>query len=189
MKKLIVFCGPSGVGKSTLIQKILEEIDSIELSISCTTREKRPFETPGKEYFFLSHDEFLEKMKKDELAEWASVYGHYYGTAKAQLESIWNKNKIPITDLDLQGVKSIRKLYPQSLTVGIFTTNQKEAISRISQRDSSPNENKELRLQAYKEEVSEFQKYSHVQIVNENLDEAYQRVRSEIKKYLNKGIE
>ncbi len=179
----IVLCGPSGAGKSTLIQSLMKDMDSLRLSISCTTRQKRPFETPGKEYFFLSREEFLERIKEGEFLEWTQVYGHYYGTAQTQIKQIWKENKVPITDLDLKGVKSVRKLYPQSLVVGIFA-DQQEVQSRISQRDAAPNENKELRLKAYKEEVSELQKYSHVQIINEHLEKAYQKLKNEIKQYL-----
>ena len=181
----IVLCGPSGVGKSTLIQNLMNEMDCLTLLISYTTRKKRPLETHGREYFFISQAEFSEKIKRDELLEWSQVYGHYSGTAKEQIESIWKKNQVAITDLDLEGVKSIRKIYPQSLIVGVFTANQQEAKNRIFQRDTATEESKELRLKAYEYEVMELKKYSDVKIINEDLEKACQKLKNEIKQYLN----
>ena len=181
----VVLCGPSGAGKSTLIQSVIKDMSQVVLSISCTTRQRRPFETHGKDYFFLSKKEFLEKKQKGEFVEWTEVYGHYYGTTHHQLESIWKQNKVAITDLDLTGIQSVKKLYPHSLVVGVFTSNQKEAMNRLSQRGASPDDNKELRLKAYKDEVSELQRYSDIQIVNEDLKKACQILQNEIKRYLN----
>ena len=180
----IILCGPSGAGKSTLRQNMIQEIQNLTSTISFTTRAKRPFEKDKKDYFFVSKEEFFQKISKGEMLEWAQVYGYYYGTSKQQVKKIWNEKKAVIKDLDLQGLQSVKESYPQSLTVGVFPSSKEEAENRMAKRKASPSENSDLRLEAYTSEVKQLEKCVDVKIINVDLKKASLELQKEIKKYL-----
>ncbi len=185
----IILCGPSGAGKSTLRQNMIQEIKILTSTISFTTREKRPFEKDKKDYFFISKEEFFQKISNGEMLEWAQVYGYYYGTSKQQVEQIWSEEKAVIKDLDLQGLQSVKESYPQSLTVGILPSSKEEAKNRMAKRKTSPNENSDLRLEAYTSEVEQLKKCVDVQIINIDLKQASLELKKEINKYLFQKID
>ena len=185
----IILCGPSGAGKSTLLQNMIQEIKLLTPTISFTTRAKRPFEKDKKDYFFISKDEFFQKISAGEMLEWAQVYGYYYGTSKKQVEKIWSDGKVVIKDLDLQGLQSVKEGYPQSLTIGIFPVSKEEAKNRMAKRKSSPNENSNLRLEAYTSEVEQLKNFVDVRIINIDLKQASLELKKEINRYLFQEID
>ena len=181
----IIISGPSGVGKSTLIQKMLQNPKlNLAQTISSTTRQKRPSEKDKKDYFFLSKEEFIRRVQEAYFLEWAKVYEHYYGTSKEQVENIWNQGKSVIKDLDIQGLKSVCESYPQSLAVAVLASSPESAKDRMSERGVSPDENKNIRIKNYQKEVEELQKCSHAQIINDDLAKAEQELTQIIESYL-----
>src|SRR5690349_1422192 len=111
--KLIIFSAPSGAGKTTIVKHILEKFsDQLQFSISACTRAMRPNEVDGKDYHFISTEEFKRKINKDEFAEWEEVYqGQFYGTLKSELERIWKSGKHVIFDLDVRGGLNLKMKY------------------------------------------------------------------------------
>src|SRR5690606_4402096 len=109
--KLIILSAPSGAGKTTLVKHLLEINPKLSFSISCTTRDKRINEEHGKDYYFISVDEFNQKIKNNEFAEWEEVYPHhFYGTLKEEIERIWAEGKHVVFDIDVQGGLRLKKL-------------------------------------------------------------------------------
>lgn len=180
----IAVCGPSGVGKSTLVQKALQDMEFLISTVSCTTRSQRPNEVHGKNYFFITKEEFLSRKEKGDFLETTYVYGHYYATSRQQVQSCWEQGRAIIKDFDLEGVKSIKKIYPRSLLVGVIAEPHKTK-NRIEKRNVDFGKELSLRIQSQQfSELKELKKYVNVQIMNNNLEKAYQDLKKEIEKYL-----
>ncbi|CUS93277.1 guanylate kinase [Candidatus Kryptonium thompsonii] len=111
--KLIVVSAPSGSGKTTIAKKILEKFPFMKFSVSATTRPKRNGEVDGKDYFFLSREEFEKKIQNGELLEWEEIYGNYYGTLKSVVESALKNGDILVFDVDVNGAISIKEKFPE----------------------------------------------------------------------------
>ena len=111
--KTMLFTAPSGAGKTTVVQHLLEEYpDILGFSVSATTRKKRPNERGGKDYYFLSKEDFIKKIEDDEFVEWQEVYkDQYYGTLKSEIERLWKKGKVVVFDIDVKGAKNIKNFY------------------------------------------------------------------------------
>ncbi len=117
-KKLIVFTAPSGAGKTTIVKHLLKKFDFLGFSISATTRAKRDHETNGLDYYFLSIDEFREKLEQKAFVEWEEVYDNqYYGTLKSEVERVWSTGKHILFDIDVKGAVSIKNAYPDATLV------------------------------------------------------------------------
>lgn len=131
--KLFIFSAPSGSGKTTIVRTLLEKDLNLEFSISATSRSKRENETDGKDYYFLSADDFKEKIDKDEFVEWEEVYeNRFYGTLKSELERIWNQGKHVIFDVDVVGGLNIKKKYPdKALSIFIMPPSIEELEKRL----------------------------------------------------------
>src|SRR5437868_14620097 len=109
-QKIIIITAPSGAGKTTITQYLLKNIPQLSFSISATTRPKRGYEKEGVDYYFISPEEFRQKIQENEFAEWEMVYeGKYYGTLKAELERAWKENKTPLLDIDVKGAIHVQR--------------------------------------------------------------------------------
>ena len=183
-KGFIIVCGPSGAGKSTLIERVTQEIHHITATISYTTRLKRDYEIHGKNYFFISEEEFFKKEKNGDFVEWAKVYNDYYATAKDQVQAVWNSGKSIIKDVDLQGLQSIKKLYPHSLSVGIFAPSSEEANDRIRKREADSTSIINIRKGTYQKEMEQLYQLAEVKIINDELEKAYIKFKKEIETYI-----
>src|SRR6185436_17177701 len=114
--KLILFCGPSGSGKTTIVHHLLNKYPQLSFSVSATTRPKRMNEIHGKDYYFISPEDFKKKISDDEFVEWEEVYSNiYYGTLKSEVERIWKENKVVTFDIDVEGGLSIKQIYHDNL--------------------------------------------------------------------------
>jgi len=111
---LFVITGPSGCGKSTLVKRVLTQVDSVDFSVSYTTRKKRTSEQEGKDYYFISKEEFKNMIKMDKLAEWAVVHGHYYGTSRREIEKKGAEKDL-LLDIDVQGAQQIKARYKKAI--------------------------------------------------------------------------
>lgn len=171
--KLFIFSAPSGSGKTTIVRTLLEKDLDLEFSISATSRPKRENETDGKDYYFLSADDFKEKIDKDEFVEWEEVYeNRFYGTLKSELERIWDQGKHVIFDVDVIGGLRIKKKYPnKALSIFIMPPSIEELEKRLILRSTDSIEDIETRINKAKEELNYAEKFDII-IVNDNLDNA-----------------
>lgn len=150
---ILILSGPSGSGKSTLCSAIVNQVFNVYFSISSTTRKPREGEQDGREYHFLSQEEFLQDIENGNFLEWAQVHTHYYGTSLKPVEKALSENKIVIFDVDVQGHHSIKKRYGK-LATSVFVTTPNKAVleERLRGRKSDDDEVIEMRLvQAYNE--------------------------------------
>ncbi len=176
---LFIISGPSGAGKGTICQRLKEQ-GSIELSVSMTTRKPRPGEIDGKNYYFVSEEEFIETINRGGFLEYAKVYGNYYGTPKdivlAQLES----NKDVVLEIDIQGALQVKDSYPKGVFIFILPPSMAELRKRITGRGSESEADINLRLGETLKEVAYIDRYDYC-VINDEIEEAVQRVTDIIK--------
>ena len=184
-KGFIILCGPSGVGKSTLRDEVLKSMpEALAPALSCTTRPQRPYEKDGKDYVFLNDADFLKEKESGRLIESAQIYGHWYGTRKKEVESAWKKGLSVIKDVDIQGLKAIKRIYSWSLAVGVLISSPEELKQRILKRNTEFGENLDKRLQSYRRESLEISKHADIQIFNDDFQKTAKNLKKEIEKYL-----
>lgn len=171
---LIVVSAPSGAGKTTLCSAILKGLDSIAFSISYTTRKPRGGEVDGVDYYFVSEERFKEMIERGEFAEWAVVHGNYYGTSRKTIDDLMERNIDVLLDIDVQGAKQIKALYPEAVLVFIMPPSFEELKKRLYTRGA---ENLESRLRRAFEEMREYSFYDYV-IINDNLERAISDLRA-----------
>ncbi len=179
MKKVIVISGPSGVGKTTIYKKLLEEFkDKIEFSISATTRKPRENEKDGVDYYFITKEEFEKKIANNEFIEWANVYGNYYGTLKSEIDRIL-KNKHCLLDIDVQGGLNVKKIFDNSYLIFIKPPSIETLKERLINRHLDNQKEIEKRLAFAEEEISKSVFYDFV-IINDNLQDCYNTIKEKI---------
>ncbi|KAK8791669.1 hypothetical protein WA538_002875 [Blastocystis sp. DL] len=176
----LVLCGPSGVGKSTLIKMLMTEFpNSFGFSVSHTTRAPRGQEVDGVDYYFTKKEDMEKEIAEGKFIEHANVHGNIYGTSFASVLKVANSNKICILDIDVQGVQQVMKSGMKAEFVFIKPPSFEELSRRLRGRGTDSPEAVELRLKncQHELEMAETLGFTHV-IVNNNLDEAYQQLRS-----------
>lgn len=184
--KLIVISAPSGAGKTTLCQRLLRDFPNLMLSISSTTRAPRGKEEHGRDYFFLSKEEFKKNIDTDRFAEWAQVHGNYYGTSKDVIEQAFAKGKSVLLDIDVQGAESLRKSYPKHcFTIFISPPNLKELEARLRARGTDSEAIILKRLKNAQSEIAGSAHFDRV-VVNDDLERAYAELKNLISKQLSK---
>ncbi|NPA44520.1 MAG: guanylate kinase [Chlorobi bacterium] len=187
--KLVVFSAPSGSGKTTIVREILSDNKyKFEFSISATSRKPRGKEVNGKDYYFLSVEEFKSKIKNNEFIEWEEVYkNQFYGTLKSEVERITNKGNNVIFDVDVVGGINIKKQYTEKcLTIFIMPPSIEELEKRLRHRGTETEENIKKRLAKAEKEMTFADKFDVV-IVNDILDDAVNEVRKTIENFLSKN--
>ncbi len=174
--KLIVIVGPSGAGKSSLIEKLREDVPTLSWSISSTTRLKRPGETNGVHYFFLTDAEFDLMIKEDQFIEWFQVHGHRAGTSRQFVESGLAAGQHLLFDIDVQGALAVKAAYSNE-TFAIFVAPPSIEIleERLTLRGSESSEKKALRLKNAKEEMK-FRDSFDALVVNDEFESAYRQL-------------
>ena len=174
----IILSSPSGAGKTTLAKKLIKNNKNIELSISYTTRKKRPLEKNNKDYKFVSEKEFRKLKKRKYFIEWAKVFNNYYGTSLIKVKKINNKGKDVLFDIDWQGSRKIKKtLGKEVVSIFILPPSKKELIRRLKKRAQDPAHIVKQRLSFYKKELSHWNEYKYV-LINKNLTETVKKVKS-----------
>ncbi len=176
---LFVVSGPSGAGKGTICKKLIEKID-IDLSVSMTTRKPRPGEIDGKNYYFVSEEEFNETISKDGFLEYAMVYGNYYGTPRTAVMKKLEEDRDVVLEIDIQGALKIRETYPKGVFIFILPPSMSELRKRITGRGSESEDDINLRLGETLKEVSYIDKYDYC-VINGEINEAVNRVAAIIK--------
>ena len=179
MAKLIVIAAPSGAGKTSLIQALLEEAGDLKftLSISYTTREKRVTEKHGESYYFISNKEFKHMIKEKEFLEYADVFGDLKGTSKSWVENKIKKGWNVILELDWQGATQVKNIYPDSETIFILPPSYDDLKIRLNKRGLDKKEAINSRLAEAKEEIKQGQNFDHL-IVNDQFKEALTDLKS-----------
>ncbi len=150
---LIVISGPSGVGKDTVLQRMKELQLPFHFVITVTSRPKREVEIEGVDYFFVSPDEFLAMIERDELLEHALVYDEYKGIPRQQVRDAFASGRDVIMRIDVQGAETIRQLYPEALLIFLSTQNEGELIDRLKARRTESEEKLQLRIDTAREEL------------------------------------
>ncbi len=173
---LFIVSGPSGVGKGTIREKILKEIPDLLFSVSVTTRDRRPGEIDGKDYIFVTVDRFREMIEKDELLEWAEVYGHYYGTPLRFIEEAKNRKEDVLLEIDIQGAKKVMEKCKDAVSIFIAPPSIDVLIERLKKRATETEEELEKRIVNAKKELEEAFFYDYY-VINDNIDDAVSRVK------------
>jgi guanylate kinase len=180
---IIAVAAPSGAGKTTIVKRILKQFPQILFSISATTRPKRETETNGVEYFFLTEEEFENKIKNNEFVEWEKFYDYYYGTFKSVIEETINSGKPILLEVDVKGALSIKKLYPFAHLIYISPPSYEELVNRLRDRRTESESDLNKRIERAKMELSLKAKFDYI-IVNENLEKAVNETSVLVKKIL-----
>lgn len=183
---LFVVSAPSGTGKTTIVKEILKKNTDIIFSVSATTREMRPGEIDGKDYFFLTLEEFQEKIKRNEFIEYEKIFdGNYYGTLKKYIENIINKGKDILLDLDVLGALSVKKYFKKdSILIFIKPPGLNQVKERLLKRSTESSEQIEKRLSRFDIEMAKIKEFNYI-ILNENLEQAIKDLQLIINKYKN----
>lgn len=172
---LFIISGPSGVGKGTIKDVVLQKITDIKLSISATTRSPRSGETSGKDYYFVNEDLFQQLIDNDELLEWANVYNHRYGTPRQFVEGNLTRGQDVMLEIDIQGALQIKQRKPDGVFIFISPPSIEELTSRLVNRATDTPESIKLRLAACKWEMEQVKHYDYV-VINHELQTAVDTV-------------
>ncbi|MCI5868561.1 MAG: guanylate kinase [Dorea sp.] len=179
---LIVVSGFSGAGKGTIMKELMKKYDNYALSISATTRNPRPGEEDGREYFFKTVEEFEKMIAKDELIEYAKYVDNYYGTPRAYVEEQLKNGKDVILEIEIQGALKVREKFPETLLLFVTPPSAKELKSRLVNRGTETMDVIEFRMNRAKEEALGMDQYDYL-IVNDDLhtcvEEMHQIIQGE----------
>lgn len=175
--RLLVISGPSGAGKGTICQSLFKRTDNIVFSVSMTTRAPRDGEVHGKNYYFVSKEDFEKKIAEGGFLEYAKVFENYYGTPKQAVIDKLNEGKDVILEIDIQGAMQIKEAYPQAVFIFILPPSMQELRKRITGRGTETEESLNLRLGEALNEISYVEKYDYA-VVNGELGEAVDKVES-----------
>jgi len=170
--KVVIVSGPSGVGKSTICKEILKRLDYVYLSVSVTTRPKSDTEVDGQDYWFVSEEEFLERIQKGLLLEHAEVFGHLYGTPKDKVEEAMQAGKVVILEIDVQGAIIAKTAFPDAVMIFILAPSEKDLAERLNHRGRENGEVAEERLNGASAEIAAAWQYYEHMVINEDLRQA-----------------
>ena len=174
---LIVVSGPSGAGKDTICQKLIKENSNIWMSVSMTTRKPRPLEKEGVDYFFVSSEEFENKINDNTFLEYASYNDNYYGTPKDKVEEKLNEGKDVILVIDINGAINIKKIIPSALFIFIMPPDMETLKNRLIGRKTESKDKVVQRFITAYNEVNNYKKYNYV-VVNDKVEDAVNKVKS-----------
>lgn len=179
-QKIIILTAPSGAGKTSLTRHLLKTFpNDLAFSISAATRQARGKEKHGTDYYFITEEEFTNKIQHDEFIEWEMVYeGKYYGTLKSELQRIWNDNKTPLLDIDVKGAIHVQQQYPETtLVLFIEPPSIDELKRRLNSRGTEDEDSLNARVSKASYELSFKHSFNHV-IVNTDLEKACKEVET-----------
>jgi guanylate kinase len=183
--KLIIITAPSGAGKTSITKFLLDKNPRLGFSVSATTRAQRKYETNGKDYYFISIEEFKKHIQQEEFVEWEMVYqGKYYGTLKKELQRIWKNNQVPVLDIDVKGAIHVQEQFPtSSLTIFIDPPSLDALKKRLESRGTETPETLLARLNKASTEIT-FKHHFNQIIVNDHLENACREAQRIIDNFL-----
>ncbi len=184
-KKILIFSSPSGAGKTTIVRHLLKTFPNLAFSVSATTRPRRDHEEDGKDYYFLSVDEFRNKIEEDAFVEWEEVYeGTYYGTLKSEVQRLLNRGYHVVFDVDVKGALNIKKLYgSQALAVFVMPPSLEELEKRLHHRSTDPEESIRERVAKARMEMEYAEKFDVI-LVNDKLEESLPQAEEIVKNFI-----
>lgn len=174
---IFIIAAPSGSGKSTIVRKLLEEDKKLEFSVSFTSRPPRPGEVDGRDYHFISVEEFRRKIENNEFLEWAKYVDNYYGTERSATEKILTEGRDLLLDIDIQGADNIKKTVHECIRFFILPPSKEVLIERLRHRGTNTEEDLAKRIATAGQEVVKATEYDYI-VINNNLDEAVADVLS-----------
>lgn len=169
--RLYIISAPSGAGKTTVISAVRSKFPEIKFSISCTTRKKRANEIAGESYIFIPRCEFEEKISAGNFLEWAEYCGELYGTLKAQVDDSISVGESVLLDVDVQGAISIKKIYPEAVTIFLLPPSMEALEARLRKRCTNDEVDLQKRIARANEEMKIKDSYDH-QVINDDIDRA-----------------
>ncbi len=184
--KLIIFSAPSGAGKTTLVKYVMECFDNLDFSVSACSRPKRKGEVDGRDYYFMTADEFRQKIEENAFVEWEEVYpGHFYGTLFSEVERVRNQNKNIIFDVDVKGGMNIKKIYgDDALAIFVKPPSVKSLEDRLRSRGAESEDKIQMRLAKASAEM-DYERMFDVTIINDKLQEAKNEAYEVVRKFIN----
>ena len=180
MSNVFIISAPSGSGKTTLVSQLMAKESNLEFSISCTTRKPRGQEEDGKEYFFISREEFERRIDAGEFLEWAKVFDNYYGTSRQELARAEGLGKDLVLDIDVQGARQLKEKIAGAVSIFILAPSRTELEQRLRSRSEDSDVVIRRRLEEAAAEIRNYSAYDYV-IVNDRVDESARNLRSIIR--------
>jgi guanylate kinase len=174
---IYIISAPSGSGKSTLVNELLKKVSDLEFSISYTTRASRGSETNGRQYYFISRDEFEKMIREGAFLEHAEVFGNYYGTARRFLQQAEEHGRDLLLDIDVQGAKQIQDKLPQATSIFILPPNRKVLEERLRKRSEDTDEVIQRRLDKATSEIENYPRYNYI-LINDQLEDSIRLLRT-----------
>ncbi|MFP4370041.1 MAG: guanylate kinase [Candidatus Kapaibacterium sp.] len=185
-KSLIVISSPSGGGKTTVVRHLMKIYPNMRFSVSATTRNKRPNETYGVDYIYISKDDFQKKIKNGELVEYEEIFGNYYGTLRSEIENALSTDEILIFDVDVKGALNLKLKYPEdSMLVFLMPPSEEALKQRLTSRSTESDKEIETRLARAKMEMDMTEGFDYV-IINDNLQDTFRQIEEIAAKHLKK---
>jgi guanylate kinase len=173
----VILSAPSGGGKTTIARMLLDRRSDLGYSVSCTTRAPRPGEVAGRDYYFISRAEFLDKREQGAFAESAEVHGNLYGTLRREVERVMSAGQHVVMDIDVQGAVQFMRAFPQSVTIFILPPSAEVLLERLRARKTESPAQLAARLQSALQELQQVGEYEYV-VVNDDLERAVSSVES-----------
>ncbi len=183
--KCIIFSAPSGAGKTTIVHRLLNEINSLEFSVSACSRLARPNEKNGEDYYFLGVEEFRKKINEQAFVEWEEVYpNNFYGTLKSEIERIWSNNKVVVFDVDVVGGLNLKHFFgSNALAVFVQPPSVEVLEERLRSRKTETDEKIHMRISKATFEINRAKEFDYI-LVNNNLDVAVEEIKERIIQFI-----
>lgn len=162
MTSVFIISAPSGSGKSTLVAELMKRVEKLRFSVSYTTRSSRGAEQDGREYHFITREQFNERLERGEFLEWAEVFGNFYGTHCSELERAEADGSDLILDIDVKGARQLKEKIPGAISIFILPPSRKELEQRLRARSQDSEPVIERRLQEAAEEIRNYSQYDYV---------------------------
>lgn len=178
---LYIISAPSGSGKTTLVNELRQYVQYLEFSVSFTTRSPRGSEQDGREYHFISRDEFETMIEQGEFLEYAQVFGNYYGTSRSVLQQAKQRGNDLLLDIDVQGERQVKQKMPDAVSIFVLPPSRKELESRLRKRSLSENVHSEetirRRLDTARREIEKYPNYDYI-LINDRLEQSVDRLQA-----------
>ena len=173
----IIISAPSGGGKTTIARRLLQERKDLGYSVSCTTRTPRHSEVDGRDYHFVSREQFVDRQARGDFAEWAEVHGNLYGTLRSEIAAVLSSGHHVVMDIDVQGASQLRVAFPESVTVFVLPPSAEVLLDRLRNRKTESPQQLAARLNSALLELRAVEEYEYV-VVNDDLGRAVQQIGS-----------
>ena len=178
---IVIVSGPSGVGKSTICRKVVKRLTDVYLSVSATTRPRAEDEVDGKDYWFISKEEFEKKLFDGLFLEFAEIFDNYYGTLRDKVDEILSAGKTVMLEIDVQGARKVKRVYPDAKMVFILPPNKNKLVQRMNHRGRDDAEMSARRLNHADSEIAAAWQYYEHMIINDDLEQAVEELVDVIK--------